>query len=391
MKLKSIFRRSSVPAIVVILILLALALSVAGCGTEEAYQAQAYATQYARDGVEPPPQYQTKAAEYGYILPMTPTIIPTPKPNQNWTPTMSFYDYSGTQVAQQQAINSTQDAQKLELEREKLAAEERARQEAEDAKYAQETAVAYGQQQTAEARVFFGQQTANAESTQMMNTVVAQATATSGWITAAAVTAVYHDGQTQVAAQSTNAVLPTHAIWTQNAVYAVQTIEAGEAAKVELAVRRQNMKNVFDALLPWTIVVGAIIILARGFGEWVKTRIHSRDEHGAVPFIQLKTNSGDTIMVKPEDLETGLLKIGKDGSVIRYEPQDPREQSDIKRRNQAVEAIRALPTPYANTAGKIITSEFSSTHARVTMGNSTAMGPALDEANQGFIEEVKND
>jgi hypothetical protein len=143
--------------------------------------------------------------------------------------------------------------------------------------------------------------------------------------------------------------------------------------------------------LPWLIVMGGIIMLGRGFGEYVKTRVHARDEHGAVPLLQMKASNGDTILVKAEDLETGVMKVGKDGSVIRYAPMDEREQSDIKRRNQAVEAIRALPTPYAQTGAKIVTSEFSSTHARVTVGNPAPMNPVTDEADQGFLEEIKND
>jgi hypothetical protein len=382
MNLISTFRKQ-LTLVVALLILL-----LASCSTltmEEQLEAKYYATQYAKDPANniPPPKYQTLAATaLGMYLPATP--VPTSTPDPHWTPTMSFYDFSGTQVAQQQNYQMTQNAQQLAVEQARLAAEERARREAEEAKHAQETAIAYSQQQTAEARVWFAQQTANAQSTQIMGTQMAAATATM-W-------AYQIDQQnTAVAGAATAAVQPTHAIWTQNAVYAVQTIEAGEAAKVELAVRRQNMKNIFDALLPWAIVVGAIIVLARGFAEWVKTRVHSRDEHGRVPLIQMKTDSGDTIVVKPELMESSTMKIQKDGAIVRYAPMDTQEQSDINRRAQAVEAIAALPTPYAQTGTKIVTSEFNSTRARVTIGNPASMGPVLDEADRGFLEEAKND
>jgi len=385
MKLKLIF------STIVILFLLTAALAACGLSPNERQEAAMYATLYARDGVIPPPKYQTLAAENGYLLPMSATPIPPPTNDPRWTPTMSFYDFSGTQVAQQQNIASTKQAYDREMEMQRLEAEARAEREREEARQAEKTAVAYGLQQTAEARVFYGQQTANAEATYMMSTLQAQATGTSFWVTADAVTAVWNNQNTAVAAQATAAIQPTHAVWTQNAVYALATIEQGEADKVALAVRRQNMKNVFDAYLPWLIVVGGIIVLGRGFGEYVKTRVHARDEHGAVPLLQMKTGNGDTILVKAEDLETGLVKVQKDGSIIRYAPMDEREQSDIKRRNQAVEAIRALPTPYAQTGAKIVTSEFSSTHARVTVGNPAPMNPVTDEADQGFLEEIKND
>jgi hypothetical protein len=372
-----------------VLIVLILLGFLSGCGPWTEAEAIYWATQSAL-GTIPPPQMQTAAAQY-LGLRLTATPAPTSTPAPFYTPTMSFYDFSGTQVAQQQNYQMTQNAQQLALEQSRLAAEERARRDAEEAKHSQETAVAYSQQQTAEARVWFAQQTAFAESTHMMSTVQAQATETADWKTAQAITAVYHEGLTAVAGAATAQVLPTHAIWTQNAVYAVQTIEAGEAAKVELAVRRQSVKNIFDALLPWTLTVGAIIVIARGFAEWVKTRVHSRDEHGRVPLIQMKTDSGDTIVVKPELMESSTMKIQKDGAIVRYAPMDTQEQSDINRRAQAVEAIAALPTPYAQSGAKIITGEFNSTRSKVTISNPAATAPALDEADRGFLEEAKNE
>ena len=376
MKLKLIF------SMIVVLLLLSAVLAACGLSPTEQDEARMYATLYARDGVIPPPKYQTLAAENGYVMPMTP--VPSPTLDMHYTPTMSFYDFSGTQVAQQQSIGLTSQANQAALERERIAAEARAEKEREEARQAEETAAAWRIELTAQARAAYMQATANAEGTMVMNTAVAASTGTA-WMYAV------HSQETTVAQAATNAVLPTHAVWTQNAVYAVATIERGEADKVALAVRRQEMKNYFDAYLPWLIIVGAIAVLGRGFGEYLKTRVHARDEHGAVPLLQMKTDNGDTVLIKAEDMETGVMKVAKDGSVIRYAPMDEREQSDIKRRNQAVEAIRALPTPYAQTGAKIVTSEFSSTHARVTVGNPTSMSPVTDEADQGLLEEIKND
>ena len=376
MKSKSIYR--------VLAIIVPVVLALVGCSglsQEEQLEAKFYATQYAQDPAHniPPAKYQTLAATaLGMYLPPA-----TPTPNMNYTPTMSFYDFSGTQVAQQQAISLTQNAVQAQQERDRLAAEERARREEEEAKQAKETAIAYSHQQTAEARIFYGQQTAQAEGTQMMATAQAQATATMwSW--------QISQQDTAVAAQATAQVLPTHQIFTMEAMRAQATVQAGEAEKVALAVRRQEMKNVFDAYLPWILIVGAVLVLGRGFAEYVKTRVHSRDEHGAVPLLQLRADNGDTILVKPEELETGIMKVQKDGSVIRYGAMDAQEQSDIKRRNQAIEAIRALPTPYAQTGAKIITSEFNTTHARVTMGSTAPLSSVLDEADRGFLEEAKD-
>lgn len=367
-----------------IIFLCILVLALMGCSSltmEEQLEAQFYATQYAKDpSAIPPPKYQTLAATaLGLRLPATP--VPTSTPDPHFTPTMSFYDFSGTQVAQQQAINLTQGAQQLQVERERLAAEERAEREAEEAKRARETAVAYSHQQTAEARVWFAQQTAYAEGTAMMATAQAQATATM-WAFQ------IHEQNTSVAGAATAQVQPTHAIWTQQAVNAIATIERGEADKVALAVERAEMENVFKAYTPWVLIIVVTYILGRGFAEFVKTRVHARDEHGRVPLLQMKSDSGDTIIVKAESLETGLMKVGKDGSVIRYAPMDKQEQSDITRRNQAIEAIAALPVPYAQKGPQMLGAEFGRSTPRVNFHSDTdrSATPVLDEADSQLME-----
>lgn len=365
-----------------VLILLLLTVFLAGCGEmtlQEAEEARFYATQYALDPVNniPPPKYQTLAAQAGYFLPITQA---TPTPNAYWTPTMSFYDHSATQIAQQQSVSMTQQASQLQVERERLAAEAAAARAATQAYYAQVTAEAYRIEVTAQARATYMQATANAQGTQMMNTAQAAATAT--------VDKQMRIDATNAAANAATAqVMPTHAIWTQQAVYAIQTIEQGEANKVELAVRRQKLKNGFDALLPWTLTVGTLIVVAYGFGEFVKTRTHQRDEHGRQKLIERRTKDG-VIYLKPEALETGMVKVMDDGSIVIIKPIDPKEQSDINRGNQIIEAIGALPTPYAQAAPKLITS-MSQPRARVTVTETRSTDAVLDEADQGFLEEAK--
>jgi hypothetical protein len=382
MKLISVFR-TGIRVLVTSGLFILLLAGCYGMNEQEKWEAATFATAYARDpSFVPPAKYQTIAATALGMHFNVPAATPTPNPN--WTPTMSFMDFSGTQVAQQQAIGLTSQANQLQMERERLAAEAAAARAATQAYYAEVTAEAYRIEVTAQARATYMQGTANAEGTLVMNTAQAAATATTDM-------QIRIDATANAANAATAQVLPTHAIWTQNAVHAIQTIEQGEADKVELAVRRQKMKNGFDALLPWTLTVGAIIVIAKGFGEWVKTRVHNRDEHGRVPLIQMKTDSGDMIVIKPELMEASTMKIQRDGAVVRYEPMDAQEQSDINRRAAAVEAIAALPTPYAQTGAKILTSEFNSSRARVTIGDPRSAPSILDEADQGFLEEAKND
>ena len=130
---------------------------------QEKWEAATFATAYAKDpSFVPPPKYQTIAATalgMHFNVPVT-----TPTPNPNWTPTMSFMDFSGTQVAQQQAIGLTSQANQLQMERERLAAEAAAARAATQAYYAEVTAEAYRIEVTAQARATYMQGTANAES-----------------------------------------------------------------------------------------------------------------------------------------------------------------------------------------------------------------------------------
>jgi len=365
-------------------VVLLLAVFLAGCGSltlEEQVEAQYYATMYAKDPQHnvPPPKYQTLAATaLGMYLPATP--VPTSTPDPHWTPTMSGFDFSSTQIAQQQNYQSTQNAMQLQLERERLAAEERARQEAEEAKQALATAIALNLQQTAEARVWFANETAHAESTKMMATAQWQATATMfQW--------AVNDQATMAAGTATAVQAPTHYVWTQEAIYLQSTVEAGAAAQVELAVIRQQRKNLLDAYLPWALLVAACVVVGYIANRYLATRPHVRDASGAMPLLERRTSAG-IVFIRPDIIETGVVKVGDDGSIVRYAPMDRDEQSDINRRGQAIEAIRALPSPYAGTAQKIMTTEFSRGSTRVTINPNGSMGPALDEAERQFLEEA---
>lgn len=352
-------------------------LSSCNMSAQEKYEAQFYATQYAKDPANiPPPKYQTLAAtalNYYFNVP-----VGTPTPNPNWTPTLSAMEWSVTQAAQVQYSALTAQAQQQAFELEKLQAERAAQNADNTAVAARSTAEAYSLQQTAEARAAIA--ATNVASTS------AAAIATNDYIHLV-------DGQnTAVAMAATNAVLPTHAVWTQAAVYAIQTIEQGEADKVGLAVKRQQLQNGFQALVPWLAFIGITFAVTVGFNTFIKTRVHPRDEHGRTQILQMRADNGDTVIIRPELMESATMKIAKDGAIVRYEPMDKQEQSDINRRTLAVEAIAALPTPYAQTGGKIVTSEFNTTRSsRITIGNDHSMGSVLDEADQGFLEEAKND
>lgn len=359
-------------------------LVLAGCGLtdEEQMMARIYATQYAIDPVNniPPPHYQTLAAQHGYVinvLPPTPTPAPPAGP-----PTMSAWEVGMTQIVIQQNGAATQQANQLQLERERMAADAKAAQQATAAYFAEETAVAYRIESTAQERERSMIATANAQGTQMMWTAQAAATATQGQKN-------IDDNNTAVAGIATSAVLPTHQLWTQEAIYAVQTMDAGEAESVRLAVRRQQLKNGLDAYLPWGILLALAYVGGVGFMKFVQTRAHGRDAHGAVPLLEVATNDGRVFVDAPA-MESGLVKVLKTGEVIRYAPMDPNEQANINRRKQAIEAIRALPSELASVGKQMVSVEFGRAGGgRVLVGQNAAgpMNAVIDEANRKFMEE----
>jgi hypothetical protein len=246
------------------------------------------------------------------------------------------------------------------------------------AEAAKETAMAHSEQMTAQARATYMQGTANAEATYVQGTAYAQATSTQQAF-------IVNSNATSTSFAITQVYQPTSDLLTLQAVRVQQTVQAGEAEKVELAVRRQSAKNYLDAFLPWGIILALAYVFGRGFATWVKTRIHPRDEHGRPQTITRELEDGGVVIVKPEQLETGAMKITGDGNVIRYAPMDKQEQSDINRRAQAVEAIAALPTPYAQKGPQLLTGEFGRSTPRVNFVNGSAMKPVLDEADDQLL------
>lgn len=271
-----------------------------------------------------------------------------------------------------QSNKMTQQAQEYQYEMQKLKAEQAAQA-------AKETAQAYSQQMTAYAQATSVQMTAFAEGTKVMRTAYAQATTTER--------AVIVQGQaTATAFVMTQAMQPTSDSMTMQAARVMQTVEAGEAEKVELAVKRQAAKNYFDAFLPWTLIVALAYVAGRGFQTWVKTRTHPRDEHGRPQTFTRELSDGGVVMVRPEQLETGMVKITKDGDVVRYAPMDVAEQSDINKRNQFVEGIAALPDSYAQQAPKLLMSGFGNTDKpRINFRADVALSPVLDEADDQLL------
>lgn len=353
------------------LIPLILFLAACGSGLDE-NEARRVATQAAL-GTPPPAKYQTAAAIYLQL-----TLTPTPVP-----PTatrVTVIDFAATMAANEMISMLTKQAGEAEAEKARLAAEQ--------AKInATQYANSLNATMTADARTaqaFSAQQTAQAVETRQASTAFYQATASQQAF-------VVGQQNTAVARDATARVQPTTDLWTATAIAQEIAIKQGEVEDVNLAVKRQTAKNMFDALLPWTLTVVGAYVLGRGFQTWVKTRTHPRDEHGRPQTFQRELSDGGVVLVKPEQLETGIIKVGADGSIVRYEPIDKHEQSDINRRAQITDAIAALPMPYARNAQGMMRTEFGGgqmgTPSVQILNEARALSPVLDEAEAKLVEE----
>lgn len=349
-----------------------LMVFLAGCGLSPQEQEEAifYATQNAQYGVVPPPKYQTlAAAEYGLYL--TPTPQPTATQNPNWTPTANAFQYAQTADAQIQANQMTQQALQWEYELQKQRAEQAAIS-------ARETAIVHSANMTALAQATQVQSTAFAQGTQVMATAFAEATATERAMALNAQASATSMAITQV-------VAPTHDMLTMRSAMIQQTVEAGEAEKVELAVKRQEAKNYFDAFLPWVLIVALAYVGARGFQTYVKQRMHDRDEHGRKKSITRELSDGGMVHIEPDLLESGVVKVTKDGDVVRYAPMSETGQADIIKRAQFVEGIAALPDTMAPQGPKLLMSGFGNSTPRVNFRMDMSMNPVVNEADEQFL------
>lgn len=69
---------------------------------------------------------------------------------------------------------------------------------------------------------------------------------------------------------------------------------------------------------------------------------------------------------------------------------DKQEQSDINRRGQIVDAIAALPMPYARNAQGMMKTEFSNQGALPSvqiLEEARSLSPVLEEAESKLVEE----
>ena len=312
---------------------------------------------------------------------------PTPLPTATPASQESTVDLAATMLYDQLAANATkQTVQQEELKREAavsataISIQTTATYQAEMALRATQgareiaTAKAAAQFSTATQQAFIIEATASKDAWN------AQATATErsvGWTATA--DAVDH-------------ALEVEAKITQQAADAIRL--EGESQQIALAVERQQIKNKADAILPWSLVIAALIIA----GAWIysasKYKEAPRNPDGTYNLPLFRSGKGWTI-IRPELLPVGATAIDDADGTVHYQGyEDAEEQAETTRRAQAIEALRALPPGREKQAMQITAGAFSeeaqTANAEIEIlppDSSLELGPVLDELEGQVIDE----
>ena len=311
----------------------------------------------------------------------TPASTATPVPQENTV------DLVATMLYDQLAVNATEQAiQQAQLQREAamsataLSVQSTATYQAEMALRATQGAREIA---TAKAAAQFATATQQAyiiEATASKDAWNAQATATERSVAWTATT------------DAVNHTLAVEAKITKQAADAIRL--EGESAQITLAVERQRLKNKADAILPWSLVIVALILAGAWMYSASKYKEASRNPDGTYNLPLFRSRKGWTI-IRPELLPVGATAIDDADGTARYQRyDDPEEQSETTRRAQAVEALRALPIGREKQAMQIASGAFSEETQTVNAEieilppeSSLELGPVLDELEGQVLDE----
>ena len=344
-------------------------------------------------GSNPVKEAQQEATAAVIFAQMTPSPLPTAP---NTTPTLSYQEIALTQLsiqqtqgaeqqareeaqrAEQQAreetLRLTEQANELALEREQLRVEQAAiratndeRERVATAESDRLTAIAMQDLQTASARDLLTQQ---AIQTAGANTAIALATEGAG---------------TSIAATSTALIAPTtNALALQQAEIDL-AIRQEELRQAELARERQEIKNMADAVLPWTLTVAVIGVLGVAIFIFLRVRAVETDERGYPKIIITRLANGRTLYTKPALMPAANTIVHKNGQV---EVVDTPTQNAVTERAQIVEGIKALPPYLSGTGRKMLETMVGGKRAdgRIIIGNGELKSD-IEEADVRLLED----
>lgn len=181
-------------------------------------------------------------------------------------------------------------------------------------------------------------------------------------------------------------VLPTHAMWTQEAVQQQQIIATNEVELSNLEVARQRKSNTLDALWKYAVatasIVAAVIVVLR----YSRVREIKNEETGVIEGLLVDAEK----LVRPQLLTGPVLELG--GKTGPQVPQvaDAETQNEVTRRAQAIDALRAMPTQQPNANATLMTNSVFAESKKPVIevlqpGQTTRV--VLDELSDQVIEE----
>jgi hypothetical protein len=158
---------------------------------------------------------------------------------------------------------------------------------------------------------------------------------------------------TSTAFVMTQAVMPTHNLWTQQAVEQQIIIATNEVELSNLAVQQQRQKNPWEWSLP---MLGAVVLVI-GFLLYVRNHSKVREIKNAYGDVDVLILNGET-MITPRLLPKPVFDIE-----TRQMPDmtDPDQQAEIVRRDQGIRALEVMPVNPAGHAVSAFNGYFSDT------------------------------
>lgn len=150
----------------------------------------------------------------------------------------------------------------------------------------------------------------------------------------------------------TQAVMPTHNLWTQQAVEQQIIIGTNEVALSNLEVEQQKQTNTVEWVVPFLIAFGLAAAAVVYILRYSRAREY-RDDDGNVQVILLDNEKA----IRPDRFTGPVLDI-KGMKMPLLAP--PAEQAEVTKRAQMVDAIKAMPATTSNNAASAFNSAFTS-------------------------------
>jgi hypothetical protein len=197
-------------------------------------------------------------------------------------------------------------------------------------------------QATAEQSLRFAQATQqriDAEATQAQARRDAEATAEQARLNLAA---TQRSEATSTAFSMTQMVIPTHNLWTQQAVEQEIILATNEVELSNLAVEQQRQTNTLD----WAVPMGIAGLLTAGLLKFVYSHSQVREVKDADGNVQVLIYRNQQV-VTPSLLPKPVLML-ETGQMPDMTSRD--EQAEIMRRKQGIDALAAMPVSPASHA-----------------------------------------